>query len=99
MYKVDPSRKDLVEEFRRTPVGHHSADLLMLLNFLRAAPLEGKHVLVCTKPHREWVLAQLSGGRGSPVRLLADQMFTSIEDAEWAVFKLRWKQHTGEDLD
>jgi hypothetical protein len=29
---------------------------------------------------------------------LLDQTFASLEAAEWAVFKLRWRRHTGEDL-
>ena len=99
MYKIDSSRKDLVEEFRSNPVGHHSADLQQLLNLMRAGPFPGKHVLICTKPHREWMLGQLSGVRGEPVDVLEDQVFNRAEDAEWAVFKRRWKALTGEDLD
>ena len=36
--------------------------------------------------------------RGDPVELIEDQVFTSLEDAERAVFRLRWKAHTGYDL-
>jgi hypothetical protein len=59
--------------------------------------LPGKYVLICTKPHREWTLAQLSGERGKPVTVL-DLVFTSIEEAEQEVFRRRWKKFTGSDL-
>lgn len=99
MSRIDPNGKHLVEEFRKHPLGHHSAELQRLLNRLRWEPMKDKYVLVCTKPHREWTLAQLPGVRGQPVKLLKDHVFHSLKEAEWAVFKLRWKKHTGEELD
>src|SRR3546814_20222275 len=95
-YLVDPHRRDLIEECRRKPGGRHSGELQRLLNILRGGPLEGKYVLVRTKPDQEWVLAQLSGIRGEPVRIHSDQVFHSLEAAEWAVFKRRWQQLTGQ---
>lgn len=99
MYRIDPDRMDLVEEFLRAPFGHHSAELQRVLNVLRGGPLENKYVLVSTKPHREWVLGRLSGVRGVPVRLLDGNVFTSAEEAERAVFKLRWEEHTGRQIE
>jgi hypothetical protein len=29
---------------------------------------------------------------------MSNQVFRKLEDAEWYVFKQRWKQHTGEEL-
>ena len=55
-------------------------------------------MLVCTKPFREWTLARHPGERGRPIEFLREQRFTSLEEAEWAVFRPRWKAHTGEDL-
>lgn len=100
MYRIDPDRTDLVEEFLRAPFGHHSGELQRVLNALRGGPIEGRYVLVCTKPHREWVLGRLPGVRGAPIRLLEgeDTVFTSAEDAERAVFKRRWEEHTGRKI-
>lgn len=98
MYDINPDRRDLIEEFLRQPFGHHSGDLQRLLNALRGGPVKDRYVLICTKPHREWVLGQLSGVRGEPVRVLADYVYTSAEDAERAVFKLRWEQWTGRKI-
>ncbi|MDX1423417.1 MAG: hypothetical protein R3322_09775 [Kiloniellales bacterium] len=99
MYQIDPERDDLVAEFLRRPFGHHSAELQRLLNVLRGGPVKDRYVLVCTKPHREWVLGQLSGVRGEPPRIFDDRVYTSAEDAERAVFKLRWEQRTGRKID
>jgi hypothetical protein len=94
-YKIDPRRdRDVVDEFRSNPIGHHSPNLPRVLNTLRGGPLAGKHVLVCTKPFAEWTLAP----SGQAIELLPEHTFTSREEAEWAVFRLRWKAHTGEDL-
>jgi hypothetical protein len=97
VYKVGEHDRRVVAEFEQKPVGHHSPELQRVLNVFRSEALAGKYVLICTKPHREWTLAQLSGERGKPVTLL-DVVFTSLDEAERAVFRLRWKKFTGSDL-
>jgi branched-chain amino acid transport system permease protein len=97
VYRVGDRDRRVVEEFRRRPIGHHTPELQRVLNVFRSEPLPGKYVLICTKPHREWTLAQLSGERGKPVTVL-DLVFTSIEEAEQEVFRRRWKKFTGSDL-
>ena len=88
---------ELIEEFRNNPIGHHSPELQQLLNKLRGAPMADKYCLVVTKPNREWQLAKTTGVAGKPVKLL-NQKFTSLEEAEWYVFKKRWKAMTGETI-
>ena len=87
----------LIDECRNNPIGHHSPELQQLLNKLRGAPMKDKFCLVVTKPNREWQLAKTTGEAGKPVKLL-NQKFTSLQDAEWYVFKKRWKALTGETL-
>jgi hypothetical protein len=99
IFRVDPIRDlPLAKEFRDKPVGHHSANLQRVLNALRGEPLQGKYVLVCTKPHREWQLARLTGERGKPVALVKGKTYRSLMDAEWDIFKLRWEALTGAAL-
>lgn len=98
MYQIQPEDRQVIEEFRRNPTGNHSPRLQRILNLFRGTPVAGKYVLVCRKPHEEWVLGQLTGKRGEPIQM-SNQVFHKIEDAEWFVFKQRWKKHTGEDLD
>ncbi len=97
MYKVDPDALHLAQEFKAKPIGKHSAELQKVLHLFRGAAQKDKHVLVCTEPHKRWVLGQLTGGRGEPVRM-TNHVFDKLEDAEWHVFKLRWKKYTGRDL-
>jgi hypothetical protein len=54
-------------------------------------------LLVCTQPHVEWVLAQKQPG-GRPPRLLTEPTFSSVEDAEWHAFRVRWEAVTGQTL-
>jgi hypothetical protein len=100
IYRIDPGR-DLAyaEEFRRNPVGHHSAGLQRILNVFRGEPLQDKYVLVCTKPHEEWCLARLSGVRGKAVSMVAGKSYRSLEGAEWDVFKMRWEIVNGRPLE
>ena len=98
MYRIDPAKKYLAAEFMASPLGVRSPELQRILWLMRGAAVEGKYVLVSTKPYREWTLARF-GGKGKPLELLKDRVYTSIEDAERDVFRLRWKQHTGHDLD
>ena len=98
-WEVDPARLDLVDEFRRSPRGPHSADLQKLLHRMRWAgdpDLEGRYVILVLSPH-QLALAILPRERGKPAQPLADQMFTSIRAAEWEVFKRRWRALTGHD--
>jgi hypothetical protein len=98
MDAIDPGRKDLVEEFRRRPVGRHSGDLRRMLNAMRTDPALPRYILVCLEPQRRWRLAVKQPGRGKPVELLDHPPFDDPLDAEWQVFRLRWKQLFGEEL-
>ena len=98
MYQIQPEDRAVIEEFRQNPIGNHSPRLQRVLNLFRGAPMAGKFVLVCTKPHEEWVLGQFTGKRGEPIQM-TNQVFHAIEDAEWYVFKARWKHYTGEELE
>ena len=87
----------LIEEFKKNPIGHHSPDLQQLLNRFRSVPMENKYCLVVIKPNREWQLAKTTGKPGVAVKLL-QKKFTSQSEAEWYVFRKRWKNLTGETL-
>lgn len=96
---VDSTRLDLVEEFRRSPLGPHSADLEQLLWVLRSQCPRGRYVL--TTDHQEsprYRVAKLHPVRGSAPEYIQGAEFDSLEDAEWAAFALRWGDHTGEAM-
>lgn len=96
-FKVSDADRRVIEEFKKCPVGHHSPELQQVLNKFRGAPMADKYCLVTLKPFKKWQLAMTTGDRAQPVKLL-DKTFDSIEEAEWHVFKLRWKMYTGETL-
>jgi hypothetical protein len=80
----------IVDEHRRRPIGKHSDDLERVLIYLRKHHLEmeGKYILVCTKPHEEWRIARLSGKPGVPPELLSDS-FSDRYEAEHGLFLKR----------
>lgn len=99
MYVFDPDALHLAREFRNKPFGQRSPALERLLTLMRGAAMVDKYCIVCTEPYRRWLLARLSGVRGVGPTLEPDPVFHRIEDAEWAVFKKRWSQLGGGDLD
>ena len=100
MTYIDPDRRGLVAAFNENPHGPHSPELQRLVNALRfELDTTGKYVVVNTKPHEEWTLAQLPGMRDTAMIMHHDHVFTSLEDAERAIFKLRWEAATGETLE
>lgn len=97
-FRLTADRGDLALEFKAKPYGHHSPELEAALGQLRMVNPDGKMILVCTRPGREWTVAYLEGDPPRAV-LNSDLVFSSLEQAEWAVFKLRWKSLTGSPLD
>lgn len=95
-YKIGEKDKKWIKTFREKPFGHHPMEMMRLLNRMRAEDIEGKHVLVNVKPHREWVVAEMQG-RGKPLKYHNIRV-NSLKDGEWEIFKLRWYRHTGEQL-
>jgi N,N-dimethylformamidase len=97
MYEIDPRRLDLAREFKANPYGEHSPDLQYLLNLMRRPSDRPFHALVMTEPFRRWTLAVLDPAEPGPPQL-TNTTFERLADAEWHVFKLRWKALTGADL-
>jgi hypothetical protein len=98
MYKIDPGKRHLIAEFLARPRGPYGLELTQLVNRTRMGPVKDRYVLVCTKRHREWVLAQLPGERGGKVRMHWEHRFADLDAAERFVFARRWKALTGQDL-
>lgn len=86
--------QDIVEEHRERPIGKHSDELERVLIYLRKHHLSmaGKYILVCTKPHEEWRIAELSGEPGVPPTLLDDTFHDRFE-AEHGLFLKRLRDN------
>ena len=97
-YTITAADRQWIDEFRQQPIGPHSPNLQRLLNAMRGGSNEGRYCLICTKPVQEWQLARMTGKRGKPPVPVEGEIFTDLREAEWAVFRRRWKEATGEDL-
>ena len=97
MFTIDARRTDLAQEFKQRPFGPHSPELQAVLNVLRGSLHCQNLLLVCTRPHAEWTLAEKQP-HGLPPRLFPDLTFDSLEAAEWHAFRMRWEAVTGEAL-
>jgi hypothetical protein len=97
MFAIDPKRTDLALEFKRCPFGPHSPELQAVLNVLRGSRHCQDLLLVCTRPHAEWQLAEKQT-HGQPPRLIPHAVFTSLEAAEWHAFRMRWEAVTGRTM-
>ena len=86
---VHAGRTDLFEEFMRRPFGRHSPDLQSLLEYMRGAPIVGKHFLLMTRSNVEWMLARFTEGDPLGVERLPEIVFDNITEAERYVFRLR----------
>jgi hypothetical protein len=91
---VDADRLDLVEEFRSNPLGPYSEELRQLLWHLRAQTPLGRYVLKRVGEGR-WRVLHLIGIRRPRGELVPGPTQETLEDAEWAIFALRWRDHTG----
>lgn len=98
-YRIDPQTdRVFIEEFRRRPIGRHSPGLRRVLNAMRYDPSGKQLVLVCRIPFREWVLGEMPAKRTEPMKIEDGPVFHSREEAEWEVFRRRWRLHTGEAI-
>ena len=86
----------LAHEFRANPHGRHSAELQRVLNQMRSEPFDGHYVLVQEHKGMPYRLAQLGATPSDPISYTGDT-FVTLAEAEWAVFKLRWRRHFGSD--
>ena len=97
-YDLDPSRIDLAREFRANIRGPYSPDLQKLLVRMRWGPVAGRYALLVVEPGARWKLVRLPDARGQKAEVFDDVEFTSLDDAEWHVFRLRWQALGGPPL-
>jgi N,N-dimethylformamidase len=93
---IDPSRTDLAAEYRARPFGRHSPELQAVLDTMRRAENCQNLILVGIGGNR-WMLGERLPD-GQPPRLFTGEIFTSLEDGEWAAFKRRWRGLAGSEL-
>ncbi len=95
IHQWDGSRMDLALEYRNSARGPYSLELQRILDRMRTTPMKGRFALIVLEPFQRWGLVRLSGVRGVPPEPVDNVTYTSIADAEWDIFKRRWKELTG----
>lgn len=98
-YRIDVSDLPFAREFLAAPIGYHSPGLQRVLNRMRGADWAFKYVLVVEERHSRWRLGKLPRKRGSAVEIVEGIVFTNLLDAERDIFRRRWRDLTGQDLD
>ena len=58
------------------------AKCLFTLNNRKYGPIPGAYMVMCTKPDKEWCVAQLNADRAKPFIIYEDKIFPSIEEAQ-----------------
>ncbi|MCM3403191.1 hypothetical protein [Cytobacillus oceanisediminis] len=83
--------KELIKEHKLNPIGKHSEQLDVVLNYLRRhqEQLVGKLVIVCTDPHKEWHIGEHPAVRGERPKIFWEESFDSRETAEHGLFLKR----------
>jgi len=72
---------------------------MRVLSILRVDPTGHQVIIVCRKPFAKWTLATMPPRRADPIRFEEETTFATREEAEWEVFRRRWRAATGENLD
>ena len=87
--------KDLIKEHKEKPIGSHSQDLNIVLNYLRRhhEDITGKELIICTEPHKKWCLGEHPGERGKPYIVYENECFSTREEAEHGLFIKRLKKY------
>ncbi len=96
---VDPAKRaQLIAEHHGNPIGRpgkagkagiqHSDDLARVIDKLRRAPMAGKYVRVCLRPHTDYRIGVCSGVRGKPVKMLKES-YPSEDACEHEIFVRR----------
>ena len=94
LYPVETD-DDYVAEFRNNPLGPHSPGLQRLLTILRSSPAARAMAIVTLVPFQQWAIARLPEDRPGRIMIEREVVFTSLAEAEWALFSRLWSQRFG----
>ena len=65
------------------------AKCLFTLNNRKYGPIPGAYMVMCTKPGKEWCVAQLNADRAKPFVIFEDKVFPSIEEAQKEAIRIK----------
>ena len=100
-YKINENDIKYAQEFKTNLYQnnyYHSPSLQRILDLFRSGEKKGKYVVVKLNSKKLWYLGSLPEHRGQKIKIYTKIYFQSLLDAEWHVFKKRWKKHSGKVL-
>tara|TARA_Y100000741_G_scaffold68884_1_gene49971 strand:+ start:127 stop:495 length:369 start_codon:yes stop_codon:yes gene_type:complete len=65
------------------------AECLFVLNNRKYGPIPGAYMVMCTKPGKEWCVAQLNADRAKPFILFENKVFSSVKEAQLEAEKIK----------
>ena len=65
------------------------AKCLFTLNNRKYGPIPGAYMVMCTKPGKEWCVAQLNADRAKPFILFENKVFSSVKEAQLEAEKIK----------
>ena len=68
------------------------AKSLFTLNNRKYGPIPGAYMVMCTKPGKEWSVAQLNADRAKPFIIFEDKSFNTIEAAQKEAERIKKKR-------
>jgi len=98
-YQLSDADIPFAREFLAQPIGYHSPGLQRVLNRMRGVDWDFKYVLVIEERYSKWRLGKLPKARGSKVEMVDNVIYTDLLEAERDIFKRRWKDLTGQDVE
>ena len=98
-YQITEADLPYAREFLAAPIGYHSPCLQRVLNRMRGPDWTFKYVLIVVERYSRWQLGRLPAARGGRVEAVAGGYYDNLLDAERDIFKRRWRDLTGQDLD
>jgi len=76
---------------------HTDPTLRRVLMRMRAQPVKGKLIIVCTKIEKEWRIARLSGIRGVPPVFVNDKVYDNEQMIQHDIFLMRFEEMAATD--
>lgn len=98
-YQISHDDIPFAREFLNSPIGYHSPGLQRVLNRMRGADWTFKYVLIIKERYTSWQLGKLPVRRGAKIEPVEGVLYSDLLEAERDIFKRRWKDLTGQDLD
>ena len=80
--EFDPDTSQLNSLETRLDKLNELAKSLFTLNNRKYGPIPGAYMVMCTKPKKEWCVAQLNADRAKPFIIFKDKAFNSIKEAQ-----------------